>query len=123
MSDTIEVKKATETLTRKTVTVTIDGQEHIISTFKFAKTVRAFSYITEIAASAGLENAVKRLLGEDTSAVSNDDDDEAPAQQQQTWTLSGLVGQLLVMLPKLMRDGVPSVYKLLALTLMPNDEL
>ncbi len=120
MSEPTEVKKATETLTRKTFPAIIDGQEYIISTFKFAKTVRAFACITEIAAAAGLENAVKRLLGEEVPAASDDDGEQAQPQQ---WTLSGLIGQLLVMLPKMMRDGVPAVYKLLALIVTPNEEL
>jgi hypothetical protein len=116
MSDT---PKATETLVRKTVTVTLDGTEYVVSTFKFAKTVRAFALITEIAAAAGLEDAVKRLLGEADAPVEDEDEQAQPKQ----WTLSGLIGQLLTMLPKMMREGVPAVYKLLALIVIPNEEL
>jgi hypothetical protein len=119
MSDTTQT--ATETLVRKTITITIDGKDYLVSTFRFGKAVRAFALITEIAAAAGLEDAVKRLLGEDTPAVSGDDE-EAPAQPAQ-WTLSSLIGQLLVMLPRMMREGVPAVYKLLALIVTPNAEL
>ena len=115
------VKLPTETLTRKTIQVILAEETYLVSTFKFGKTVRAFALITEIAAAAGLEDAVKQLLGEDVAANSDDDGEEPKAQAQ--WTLSSLVGQLLTILPKLMKQGVPAVYKLLALIVTDNAEL
>lgn len=104
-------KSQTETLVKKSVTVVIDGENHIINTFCFAKTVRTFQLISELASAAGLGDAAKTSLQEDI------------VTGEVNVSLANIVSQLIKALPKLLADGVPAVYKLLGLIITGNKEL
>src|SRR5947207_1585991 len=107
MGDT-EVQKGTDTLVAKTITVTVGETDYRIQTFRFGKMVRALALVTEVAASAGIEDATRKLMGDGDGAGI---------------TISGIVAQVLAVLPKLMNAGVPALYKLVGLIVTSNKDL
>jgi len=103
------VPQGTDTLVKKTANVIVGEQTYQIATFKFGKMVRALALVAEVAAAAGIEDATKKLMG-------NGEDGE-------NITVAGILGQVVNVLPKLLKDGVPGLYKLIGLVLTPNKEL
>lgn len=104
-------QKPTDILTKKTVTVVIDNEPYVLSTFAFAKTVRLFQYIAELTDAAGLGSATEQMLQEDI--ITGD----------VQFSLGNIIGQIVHALPRLLAVGVPSVYRLLGLIVTSNKEL
>lgn len=109
----MEDKKLTDTLVKKSVNVTVAEQDYTIATFKFAKTVRVFQLLSELAASAGIESVVSAA---DQSAANGE-------FEQENGIASSFVANILRIIPKALRDGVPALYKLLGLIITTNQDL
>lgn len=107
--------RATDTIVPQAVKVAIgsgsEAEEYTITTFCLAKTIRTFALMTELAAAAGLNEAVSaaeqaNVGGEFQQAV-------APS----------FVKRALAILPAALANGTPALYKLLGLLVTPNIKL
>lgn len=110
MAEETEKKAAMETIAPKGEHVVIDGEDYYVSTFKFAKMVRALTYLTELAEAVNLAEATKGAIAEDATGAVN-------------LSLTGIISAIVNALPKLLKDGVPSLYRLLGLIVTSNQEL
>lgn len=116
MQPTEAPKLATETLMKKGIPVTLtdaDGEETtlVLTTFAFGKTVRAFAILTELAASMGISD----LMG----AASRDN----PEGEEKPTMATNFITALLAGLPKLLKAGGPTIFRLLGLIVTGNKEL
>lgn len=115
-----EQKQATETIVKKAVHITIgaalteEGEEPmevVVNTFCFAKTVRAFALLTELAEAAGVGQMVNAAT--ETGVEGGFEQPVAP----------GFVTQIVAILPKALRDGIPAAHKLIGLIVTGNKKL
>ena len=97
--------KATETLVAEAGSVVVGEATYVVKTFCFAKTVRTFALLTELAEAAGVSQVV------------------ASADDVATATQAGFISQLFTALPRALREGTPALYKLLGLIVTGNKEL
>lgn len=112
-------KNPAETLLRKGITVTLvneDGDETglFIRDFAFAKTLKTFSLVSELAQAANIRQAVA-AVGQDAASGNLDAESEQPA--------SNFIGAILDIIPAALKNGVPAVYKLIGLIPLTNKEL
>jgi hypothetical protein len=117
-------KKATDTIVKKGVHLVVgaalaeEGEqplEFYVATFCFAKTVRAFALLTELAEAAGVGKVVDAA---DKSGVEGEFDN--PVEKP---VAPGFIQQLVTILPKALRDGIPAAHKLIGLIVTSNKEL
>lgn len=113
-----EYKNPSETILRKSVTVTVvdeDGasRDITIKEFAFAKTLKVFALVGELAASANVGQAV---------AAANQDG-AAGAFEAEAPMATNFISTLLELLPAALKNGVPAVYKLIGLIPLTNKEL
>jgi hypothetical protein len=115
-----ETKSATETLLKKSVVVELLNEEGepyevAIHTFSFAKTLRTFALLSELAASAGVGKTVKAAT-EDTVAAEAEGSTTPPVA-------TNFIQAVLELLPAALKNGVPAVYKLIGLIVTGNKAL
>lgn len=112
-------KNPAETLLRKGVTVTLvneDDEETVlfIRDFAFAKTLKTFSLVSELAMAANIREAVS-AVGQDAEAGNLEEGTERPA--------TNFIAAIIDIIPAALTNGVPSVYKLIGLIPLTNREL
>lgn len=109
MSD--EQQRATETIVPQSVRVVLGSGEEMetitINSFCLAKTIRTFTYLSDLGGKVGLSDAVGAVAGADNS----------------TGMLPGLLKRALAVLPTALRDGEPSLHLLLGVLVTPNVKL
>jgi hypothetical protein len=111
--ETTPTPKMTDTIVKKSVEVVIGEERYTISTFKFAKSLLALQYLSELAAAAGIEQA---MMAADVSAANGE-------FAQEGGIASSFVTQIIRVIPKALRDGVPALYQLLGLVVTSNKDL
>ncbi len=89
----------------------VEPTTYVIGTFCFAKTVRAFALLTELAESAGVGRVVEAAS------------DSGTAGEMDQPVAAGFVTQLVTLLPRALRQGVPAAHKLLGLIVTGNKAL
>ncbi len=102
--------KGADTLTKITNIVLVDGKVYAVDTFKFAKTIRCLSYLTEVAEVIGAADAARNIntqnyLGETEFSVAN------------------FLSEVVKALPKLLKEGTVPLFKVLGLVVTNNREL
>jgi hypothetical protein len=104
-------QRATETIVPQSVRVVLgtgEEQEIItINSFCLAKTIRTFTYLSDLGGKVGLSDAVGAVAGADNS----------------TGMLPGLLKRALAVLPTALRDGEPSLHLLLGVLVTGNAKL
>lgn len=107
-----EQPKATETIVPQSVKVVLgSGEEQetvTINSFCLAKTIRTFTYLSDLGGKVGLSDAVGAVAGTDASSGS---------------VLPGLLKRALAVLPSALRDGEPSLHMLLGVLVTSNAKL
>jgi hypothetical protein len=103
------VDNASSVLLPQGKTVVVGGTAYPIVSFSFAKTIKATDLVTEIAESAGLGHLMNGGLGEarDNVLVGKAD---------------SIVGQIMHVVPKLLREGIIPLYRLIGLITLTNSE-
>lgn len=116
----MEENKVTDAIVKKVVRITVgaalaeegdEPEDYVIGTFCFAKTVRAFALLTELAEAAGVGKMAEAATTEGV---------EGGFEQP---VAPGFVTQLVTLLPKALREGVPAAHKLIGLTVTGNKRL
>lgn len=106
-----DAPRATDTIVPQSVRVTLgsgeDAETYTINSFCLAKTIRTFTYMSDLGGKVGLSDAVGALSSTD-------------AQQG---ALPNLLKRALAVLPNALRDGEPSLYMLLGVLVTPNAKL
>ena len=112
MDETLNIAEptpvATETLVSDAAGIVVGEAKYVVKTFCFAKTVRTFALLTQLAEAAGISKVV-------ASADDGTEDEKT--------TQAGFISQLFAALPKALTDGTPAIYKLLGLIVTGNKEL
>lgn len=104
--------RATDTIVPQSVRVVLgsgEEQETItINSFCLAKTIRTFTYLSDLGGKVGLSDAVGAVAGTDASSGS---------------VLPGLIKRALAVLPSALREGEPSLHMLLGVLVTSNVKL
>ena len=114
-----ETKSATDTLVKKSATVVVGERTIVVNTFVFARTVRVFQLLSELAQAAGIE---KVLDTPDSAPVVGGTDDNVSEPLELT-PVSSFFARVVAAIPRLLSEGVPVVYKLLGVIVVGNKEL
>jgi hypothetical protein len=105
-------QRATDTIVPQSVRVTLGSGEEVetytINSFCLAKTIRTFTYLSDLGGKVGLSDAVGAVADTDASSGG---------------VLPGLIKRALAVLPTALRDGEPSLYMLLGVLVTSNAKL
>lgn len=112
----------TETILKNAYGVTLGEKDYTISTFKFGKSLMAMRLFADLALAAGLSEAAKGLLSPGPRASEDDSLDGADTPDE-LLSVSGLISKLLEVIPTLLVQAPPTVYRLIALIVTSNKEL
>jgi hypothetical protein len=103
--------QATETIVPQSVRVVLGAGEEqetvTINSFCLAKTIRTFTYMSDLGGKIGLAGAVSAVAETDASVS----------------VLPGLLTRALAVLPTALRDGEPGLYMLLGVLVTSNVKL
>ena len=105
------VKKASETIVKAATPVTIGEETIKIVDFTFAKTVLATEFLAELAESVGLEDVFSAANAANANGEFN-----APIA-------TTFVQKFVEVLPKLIRNGAPALFKFIGLCAISNGDL